>query len=145
VEQTDALESLNALVGAWTIEMTHPAFPGTVVAGRASFEWLEGERFLIQRSQADHPDFPDSISIVGAMDDGLSMHYFDSRGVHRVYRLSMSEGVLRIWRDAPGFSQRFTGTLADGGDTIAGLWQLSRDDSTWDDDLEITYRRSAGE
>jgi hypothetical protein len=145
VEQTDALESLNALVGAWTIEMTHPAFPGTVVAGRASFEWLEGERFLIQRSQADHPDFPDSISIVGAMDDGLSMNYFDSRGVHRIYRLSMSEGVLRIWRDAPGFSQRFTGTLADGGDTIAGLWQLSRDDSTWDDDLEITYRRSAEE
>ena len=125
--------------------MTHPALPGTIVPGRANFEWLEGERFLIQRSQADHPDFPDSIAIVGDTGgDGLAMHYFDSRGVHRVYGLSLAEGVMKIWRDAPGFSQRFTGTFADGGDTIAGLWQLSRDDSTWDDDLEITYRRSAG-
>jgi hypothetical protein len=95
-------------------------------------------------------DFPDPIAVVGdtrdesATEGGLSMHYFDSRGVHRVYRLSMDEGVLKIWRDAPGFSQRFSGTVADGGDTIDGLWQVSRDDSTWDDDLEITYRRSAG-
>jgi hypothetical protein len=145
METSDTLAPLNTLVGEWTIEATHPAYPDTVVPGGATFEWLEGERFLIQRSRADHPDFPDSIAVVGAAEDGLSMHYFDSRGVHRVYGLSLSEGVLKMWRDAPGFSQRFTGTFGDGGDTIAGLWQLSRDDSTWDDDLEITYRRTAGE
>jgi hypothetical protein len=144
METSDTLEPLNALIGEWRIEATHPAYPDTVVPGLANFEWLQGERFLIQRSRADHPDFPDSIAIVGATEDGLSMHYFDSRGVHRVYGLSLSEGVLKMWRDAPGFSQRFTGTFGDGGDTIAGLWQLSRDDSTWDDDLEITYRRTAG-
>jgi len=136
------LKPLNALVGTWTIEATHPAFPDTVVPGYASFDWLEGEHFLIQRSRADHPDFPDGIAIIGASSDGLAMHYFDSRGVQRVYEVSMSEGVLKIWRDAPGFSQRYTGTLSDDGDTIAGLWELSRDGSTWNDDLEITYRRA---
>jgi hypothetical protein len=141
-----SLWDLDQLVGEWTLEATHPAFPNLVVPGRSSFQWLDGEKFMIQRSTADHPDFPNSISVIGAMsDDGerLSMHYYDSRGVHRVYSLEMGQDVLRIARDAPGFSQRFEGTLADGGDTLAGLWRLSRDDKTWDDDLEITYRRAS--
>lgn len=71
------------LVGRWTTEATHPAVPATVVRGWSDIEWLEGERFLIFRSGNDHPDFPDSISIIGDT-DGLHMHYFDSRGVHRV-------------------------------------------------------------
>jgi hypothetical protein len=126
----------------WTIEATRPAYPSVVVGGSSTFEWLEGEQFVIQRSRADHPDFLDSISVIGPVEERLSMHYYDSRGVHRVYSLEMSDGVLRIARDAPGFSQRFEAKLADGGDTLAGVWQLSRDDATWDDDLEITYRRA---
>ena len=148
------LEQLGRLVGDWDLEASHPAMPGVVVHGTAGFEWLKGERFLIQRSRNDHADFPDSISIVGATDRDrvtddagaadeahLTMHYFDSRGVFRVYDTSIDDQALRIWRDAPGFSQRFTGTFADDGNTIDGLWQLSRDDKAWDDDLQITYRR----
>ena len=48
-----------------------------------------------------------------------------------------------MWRNAPGFSQRFTGTFSDDGDTIDGLWKLSRDETTWDDDLKISFRRNA--
>jgi hypothetical protein len=140
--QNPELQSLNALVGEWTTEATHVAYPGTVVHGRAVFEWLAGEQFLIQRSETDHADFPDAIAIMGASTEALAMHYFDSRGVHRVYAVSLNDGVWRIWRDAPGFAQRFTGTFGDGGDAISGTWQLSRDGSNWDDDLEITYRRS---
>lgn len=142
-------------LGTWTTEATHPALPGVVVHGTAVFEWLEGQRFLIQRSRTDHQDFPDSISIIGftdrdridkaagdeATERPLTMHYFDSRGVFRVYEVSADEQYWRIWRDAPGFSQRFTGTFAPDGDTIHGLWQLSRDDTHWEDDLRITYRR----
>jgi hypothetical protein len=137
----ELLAPLNALVGTWTIEATHPAFPSTVVGGEAHFEWLEGERFLLQRSQTDHPEFPDSLIVFGAESEELSMHYFDSRGLHRVYGVSFSDDVWRMWRHAPGFSQRFTGTFGDDGDIIAGLWKLSRDDTTWDDDLKITFRR----
>ena len=140
------LAPLNELVGSWAIEAAHPAFPGTVVGGQSDFAWLEGERFLIQRSRTDHPDFPDSLIVFGEFDEdglGLGMHYFDSRGVHRVYGVSFSEGVWRMWRNAPGFSQRFTGTFNEDGDTIDGLWELSRDDATWDDDLKISLRRNA--
>ena len=152
------LEPLNRLVGSWTTDATHPAYPGGIVQGTAVIEWLEGERFLIHRARTDHPDFPDSISIIGiterdrvddtpsddpaaAIESQLHMHYFDSRGVFRVYDVAVDDEAWRLWRDTPGFSQRFTGTFADGGDTIAGRWQLRRDDINWDDDLEITYRR----
>jgi hypothetical protein len=162
--QTDrALTPLARLVGAWTTEATHPALPGVVVHGSAQIEWLEGERFLIQRTRMDHPDFPDAIWIMGLMDRDridpapsaagaiasaggdaprLCMHYFDSRGVFRVFDVGADEASWRYWRDSPGFSQRFTGTFADGGDTIVGISQLCRDDRRWEDDLRVTYRRA---
>lgn len=34
------LRRLGALLGEWTTESTHPALPGTVVHGRATFEYL---------------------------------------------------------------------------------------------------------
>jgi len=153
-----ALQSLNRLVGEWTTEATHPAMPGVVVHGKASFEWLEGERFLIHRARTDHPDFPDSISLIGMTghdrvddtahevssdDSALRMHYYDSRGVFRAFEASITDEAWRFWRHAPGFSQRFTGTFADGGNTIVGRSDLCRDDVHWADDLQITYRRHA--
>ena len=155
-----ALKPLDRLVGDWITEATHPSVPGVVVHGTADIEWLEGERFLIHRARSDHPDFPDSISIIGfterdrvdgapsldpatAGESHLCMNYFDSRGVFRVYEVSIDDESWRLWRHAPGFSQRFAGMFADGGDAIAGRWQLCRDEINWDDDLEITYRRRA--
>jgi hypothetical protein len=152
---TPAVKGLAALVGEWTTEATHPLFPGTVVHGAASIAWFEGETFLVVRASTDHPDFPDSIAIIGdtAHDradpgappvegpHGLRMFYFDERGVHRIYETKVSAAAWEYWRMAPGFSQRFTGTFADGGNTIDGRSQLCKDGKTWDDDLRITYRR----
>lgn len=152
-----ALLPLNRFVGNWSSEATHPAMPGVIVRGTVSVEWLEGQRFLIQRARTDHPDFPDSISIIGfterdridksgmaPADPGkgqLNMHYFDSRGVFRVYDVSVEQEPWRFWRDAPGFSQRYTGSFADGGNTLIGRWQLCEDGVEWRDDVAISYRR----
>jgi hypothetical protein len=144
---------LDALVGEWTTEATHPSLRGTVVQGTAVFEWLRGAKFLLVTARMDHPDFPDSIAIIGddAIDRieagapvasaGLRMHYFDERGVHRVYDVRIGAETWELARDAPGFAQRFSGTFVDGGSKIIGLWKLSRDGRRWDDDLRITYRR----
>lgn len=140
------LEAFHVLMGEWATEAIHPSLPDTVVPGRTTVEWLEGEQFIILRSWNEHPDFPDSISVIGATDDeeGLAWHYFDSRGVFRHYRTSVEDGVWKIWGAGPaGFSGRFSGTFSDDGATLSGLHQLSRDGSTWDDDLAITYRRVA--
>ena len=76
----------------------------TVVRGRATYEWLEGGRFLIQRAVNEHPDFPDSLWVIGVMEgqNDLSMQYFDSRGVHRVYAIGFDGRELTLGRDAPG-------------------------------------------
>lgn len=134
------------LVGAWTTEATHPALPATTVTGTADVQWLEGERFLIFRSHNEHPDFPDSISIIGET-DGLEWHYFDSRGVHRVYDLRITDDSWEIAREVPAddqsaFSQRLTVTFEDGDATMAGRSKISHDNETWQDDLQIIYRRS---
>ena len=73
-----------------------------------------------------------------------TLRYFDSRGVSRVYQLGADEGVWRFWRDWPapwGFAQRFTGTLSADGNTLTGNSELSRDGTTWEQDLRITYSR----
>ena len=133
---------LRALTGSWTTEGSHPLLPGAEIRGRATFEWLDGGKFLIWRSHYDHPDIPDAVSVIGAADDRLAMHYFDARGVQRTYAVEMTPGTWRFWRDDPGFGQRFTGTFDADGDTITGHGQLSRDGETWEDDLALTYRRT---
>jgi hypothetical protein len=152
-------DPLGRLVGTWTTEATHPAMPGVVVHGDAVVEWLEGERFLTIRARTDHPEFPDSLSVIGRMghdrvdggdggdvptdadDSPLRMHYFDSRGVFRISEVSVDDAAWRWSRMVPGFSQRFTGTFSADGNTIVGRSQLCRDDVHWKDDLQITYRR----
>ena len=70
------------------------------------------------------------------------MHYFDPRGVHRVFAVDITANTWRFWNNAPGFAQRFTGTFSDDGNAIHGEGELSRDDgATWEHDLAITYRR----
>ena len=109
--------------------------------GEITFEWLEGGKFLVQRSRNEHELFPDAITVIGAPEDGegLVQEYFDSRGVRRTYGTSFEDGVLRFWRDHPTFAQRFSATVAH--DSFVGQWQLAETPGDWKDDLKVIYRR----
>jgi hypothetical protein len=140
------LDGLEPFVGQWRMG---PSFtPGADDAPHAltSFEWLSGRRFLIQRWEVDHPEAPDGIAIIGFdRDQGTYLqHYFDSRGVERVYRMSFVDRVWTLERmaDEPDFSQRFTGRFSDGGDSIVGRWATSHDRGTsWSPDFDLTYTK----
>ena len=123
------LARFEALIGTWATDATHPLVDG-VVPGSITFAWLEGGRFLIQRSRNEHELFPDAICLIGAPEtgEGLVMEYFDSRGVRRTYGVSLEDGVLRMWRQYPGFDQRFSATL--GPDEFEGRWQLAKTPAT---------------
>src|SRR5262245_29420705 len=144
VDPREMLEPFAALIGDWSMEATHPAFDDIVVRGRVRFEWLAGERFLIQRAENEHPTFPDTRCGIGGMegDEHLSMQYFASRGIHRLYRIEFDGTELRIWRDAPGFAQRLTAKLSADSTTLEGVWELNENDQGFRDDLAIKYRRS---
>lgn len=139
VRRNPKLENLSVLVGRW--DQTTSRWPNA--RGHAEFDWVEDGAFLRYRASEEHGGFPASTSIIGA-DDALEdcfMLYHDDRGVCRVYRLSVNDAVLRIWRDAPEFSQRFSGMIKGGGRVIQGQWEFSRDRATWEPDFDLRYTK----
>lgn len=147
-ERPAALDLLNVLVGTWEMEASFEAGyfgPGSPPVsgrgGRTAFEWLEGEFFLLQRFTVFSPGAPNGIAIIGMGSDPetFEQHYYDSRGVARVYRMSLDGGVWKLWREAPGFWQRYAGRLSQDGRTITGSWEWSADGSSWKHDFDLTY------
>ena len=136
------LAPFDALIGTWSTEARH-RLVDEVVLGSATFEWLEGGHFVVLRSHNDHELFPDAISVIGRPEsgDGLVLEYFDSRGVRRTYGVSLEDGVLRWWRNDPGFDQRSYAKL--GPKVFEFVHQIAETPGEWQDDLRATYRRRA--
>ncbi len=146
------MQRLAPLLGRWEVDAIVDG--RTVARARSTCEWLEGDAFIIQRTDVEtlpvapppewiaNSPFPIT-TILGADDasDEFTMLYTDGRGVCRVCRMTLSDGVWRFWRDAPRFRQRFVGTFADAGRTIRATLEKSLDGSTWVHDFDQTYRR----
>ena len=125
----------NCSLASGTWPRVSPRTPADAPRARTTFEWLTGRRFLVQRWEVEHPDAPDGIAIIGSdpARAAYRQHYFDSRGVTRVYEMTLAHKVWTLERIAsePDFSQRFTGTCSDDGNTISGRWEISEDGSNW--------------
>jgi hypothetical protein len=138
-----ALKPFGILVGEWKTAGVHPQFPGATLHGHTSFEWIHGGAFLVMRSVIYNEQFPDGIAIFGS-DNSLGtyfMLYFDEREVSRKHDVVFQDNVLKWWRNAPGFSQRYSFTVAGNGNTIVSKGELSRDGITWEKDLDLIYTR----
>jgi hypothetical protein len=142
------LGRLAPLIGTWRIEA--PAFPlpaQLADAARMTCEWTLGGAFLLQRASVPVPEAPDGLSIIGpAAGDGYTQHYFDSRGIARVYAMTIDGQDWTLERHAPDFSplsfhQRWLGTFSADGQTIRGRWETSPDGADWRLDFELTYHR----
>ena len=141
------LDRLNVLIGQWEMKASFEAGffgPGTSpVTGRGhtTFEWLEGRFFLTQRFVNGHPAAPSGIAIIGigADPETLEQHYYDSRGVARVYQMTLEGGVWKLWREAPGFWQRYTGQISEDGAMIICAWEASADGREWKHDFGLTH------
>ena len=85
--ESSGLEPLRAFVGEWSVAADFPGSPSSGIAGRTVFDWLPGERFLVQRWEVEHPAAPEGIALIGAGpgNGDYLQHYFDSRGVARVH------------------------------------------------------------
>jgi hypothetical protein len=138
-----ALTPFGVLIGEWKTIGTHPLVPNTTVHGHCSFKWIEGGAFLLGHSVIDQEGFPEGITIFGSDDatGEYTMLYYDERKVSRKYEVSFKDNMLKWWRDAPGFSQRYTWTIIDDGNTIMGKGELSKDGTTWGKDLDQTFTR----
>jgi hypothetical protein len=147
-------ERLEPLIGEWRLAMVMPGqeTPAQLpdVGARATFEWMGNRAFVLERWTIPIPEAPDGLAIIG-WDEGRGtflQHYFDTRGVARVYEMSFHDGVWKLGRTKADFSpfdfsQRFTGTLTDDGKRIEGTWEIAHDHTTWEKDFDLIYTRAS--
>ena len=101
----DALARLDVFVGEWVVEARFPG-GGDAPAARSTFEWALDWQFLIQRTAVPVPEAPDGLMIVSAdpQTGAYTQHYYDSRGVARLYAMSLAGGVWTLTRESPDFT-----------------------------------------
>ena len=93
------------------------------------------------------PQAPDSCCAVVSQEGKFTQHYFDSRGVARLYEMTFDGHTWTLERGQPDFTpldfhQRFIGTLSEDRATITAEWQSSSDGRDWSRDFGLTYRRA---
>jgi hypothetical protein len=133
------MEQMQLLIGDWS--MTSKKY--SEGAGRQVVRPLDGGAFLRLETSQEDDLFPASIQLIGADEssDECTCLYWDSRGVSRVYRTTVSGGEWRMWRDAPEFNQRYIGKISADGNVISGGWETSEDGKSWKADFDLTYTR----
>jgi hypothetical protein len=156
-KSSEALARLDVFVGEWVVQARFPGGEPAPSIGaeegpqaRSRFEWALDGRFLLQRTEAPVPQAPDSLAIVSVDPETgeYTQHYYDSRGVVRLYAMSLADGVWTLTRESPDFSpldfgQRFTGTFSQDRNTISGAWEKRIGGAGWEHDFALTYRRAS--
>jgi hypothetical protein len=146
-ERDPRLAALDVFVGEWIEQVEVPGAP----PGRSIFEWDLKGSFLVQRALSPLPEYPDGLMITSVEPDGYLQHYFDSRGVVRLYRMTLENGTWTLLRTEPDFtplefSQRFVGVISPDGQRIEGRWETSHDHGqSWEIDFPLSYARLQGE
>jgi hypothetical protein len=150
-DRAGALARLDVFAGDWSVEARFPGYAaGSAPAVRSRFEWVLDGQFLLQRTEVPIPEAPDSLAIVVAdpQTGGYTQHYYDSRGVVRLYAMTFAGGVWTLTRESPdfsplGFGQRFTATFSEDRSTITGAWEKCEAGGEWEHDFDLIYRRAS--
>ena len=95
------MKEFEALMGDWHGEGEMATEPHMKIAVEAKVQRL-GE-LMVLSSVGEPVEVPDSILIIGGAPDGepQPMHYFDDRGVKRLYLMAVEGCAWKVWR-APG-------------------------------------------
>ena len=140
-----ALQNMQNFIGTWEMELSNASFlpdPATNISGIANFEWFEGGDFLILR-QGTKNKAPWATWFIGHDKDfpNYTVLYLDDQQSSRVYEMSYENGVWKMWRNSPGFRQRFEAKVSEDKKTITGYWENSTDGKTWKHDFDLRYAK----
>ena len=146
------MQQFERLIGEWHGEGEFPIEPPMKMTVEATVERLGV--FIVLRSVGEPAEVPDSISIIGGAPDGepQPMHYYDERGVERLFMMAVEGSTWKIWRapgedwngpDGPGFNQRFIGEISADGTRIEGRWErgMGTTGDDWELDFPLEYVR----
>jgi hypothetical protein len=154
-----ALDELEVFIGDWDMAIAEggegwPEMPPVEEqlassAATVSFEWMDGKELMVQRWNAPDPG-PDGLAVIGPDPENEGdylQHYFDQRGVARIYRMSFGSGTWKLWRDEPDFSpldfkQRWEGKFSGDGNRLEGTWDINQD-GDWRKDFAAVWERAS--
>jgi len=144
-----SLKEIEFLIGVWDIELTNASFlpdSSKKVIFSVHYEWkADGSVIAVQQKNEESKKAPPEANWIIGRDqdsDQYTVLYFDNRGVSRVYQMSFKSNNWEMWRDNPGFSQRFEGVVSEDRKTIEAKWEKSIDGGkNWEHDFNMTYRR----
>ncbi|MBW3664958.1 MAG: hypothetical protein KY469_17830 [Actinobacteria bacterium] len=139
-----ALETLDVLVGEWSLTLTDAWFLESRDVrqnGHAVVRWI-GDAFieLEAEMQGEHVWH----FVFGRSDahEQLIALYHDPRPTSRVFQMSFGNGEWTLLREDPDFHQRFVATVTNG--RIHGQWDASEDaGATWRKDFDLIFERIA--
>jgi hypothetical protein len=145
-QHNPALNHLEVLVGEWEMELSNAPFlpdPSATIKGQVSFEWVQDGAFLLMRMGDKPPGPPTAIWLISRDEStpNYTVLYYDARSVSRVYQMSFSESVWKMWRESPGFWQRYEARLSQDRHTITAHWEKSSDGTKWEHDFDLTYTK----
>lgn len=147
------MNEFDRLLGEWHGDGEVPTDPPMKLSEEVSIERMGA--FVVFRTDGEPDELPDSIAVIGGGPDGgpQPMHYFDSRGVQRLFMTAVDAATWTIWRApgedwngpaGPGFNQRFIGDISADGRTIRGRWERgTADPDGWELDFPITFVRKS--
>jgi hypothetical protein len=141
---TDAapgLEALRPLVGKWHTEgqqIEGPLGPQSPFVAVETFEWLDGGHFLVHRLDGKFGQKPAAcIEVWGRNEAGeLFAHTFYNDGNTNDWQIRETSSALVLsgsWSkgSGPTFKLRYTARVIEGGNTLDGKWEQSRDGESW--------------
>jgi hypothetical protein len=145
---------LRRFVGHWSTtgrQFEGMVGPAAVITASESYEWLEGERFLIHRFDGWVGDGVDAcIEIIGAEEEGgFPVHSYYDNGMTNDWRHEARGDTWLLtgrWPMGGGFMDvRCTVEFSDDGDTMTGTWECSVYGTGWQTFWEVESERQGGE
>ena len=123
----DDLRRLGRLIGTWHV--TDPSGSGAV-EGHVSYEWLDGQTFLLQRVDLlQGGQRARGIEVIGhtwpfggEADPDITSRYYDHAGHTLDYVYELDGDTLTIWGGEKGSAAYFRGTFDATGDRLTGSW-----------------------
>lgn len=117
------LQALDRLVGTWKISGE--------TEGEATYEWMEGGHFLIQRGEVKRPEgsfaYIQFIGLErtpgGEEPEHITGRLYSSDGNVLQYTSEADDKTLTIWMGEKGSPAVYRGEWSDDGNTLSGEWE----------------------
>jgi hypothetical protein len=105
------------LIGEWHGEGEVPMKPPMKISVEAKIERLG--KFIVMSAVGEPAEMPASVAIIGGAPDGepQPMHYFDARGVKRLFMMALEGSTWKIWRPPARIGTAPTAPASTSGST----------------------------